>query len=369
MLRQLASTAAAALILARGAEAADLRLQPSLLAVFGYDDNVLAQPSARGESRFARVTPRLRTLVESRSLSVSAAYAHDAELFQELPEFTSARARMDGSLGIRWRPSRSGELRLGASYLATRTPSELNPVTGLEASRAEARRLALTAAGTWRLGRLSWATLELGRTADELVGGPSADVDTALLSLERHFSRQTTLGVAGAYRRFRFEGTGAPDSAAVQLFWRRDLGRHWAFGLQGGPRLTGSAYRPEVEASLRRASRRGDVSVAYLRTQAAALGQLEPLDTEGVSLALALRMPRWLHLAVSPAVTRSQAAGLEFRVYRLDAAAVCRVARWLGFEAAFRWTRQQGGATAVLGGPILHRVAFVGFRAGAAGTE
>jgi hypothetical protein len=358
---------AGGLALAGAAEAADFRLQPSLLAVFGYDDNVLAQPSARGESRFTRLTPRLRTLLESRSLSLSAAYTHDGELFHDLPEFTSARARMHGSLDVRWRPGSRGELHLGASYLDTLTPSELNPLTGLLASRAQARRLALTAAGTWRLGRLSTATLELGRTADELLGGPSADVDMALLSLERHFSRHTTLGVAGAYRRFRLDGGAAPDSAVLQLLWKRDVGRHWALGLQGGSRWTGSAYRPEVEASLRRSSRRGDVSLAYIRTQATALGQLEPLDTEGLSLALGLRTPRWLQLAVSPAAMRSRAAGLEARVYRVDARAVCRLARWLGFEAALGWTRQEGGA--LLGEAILHRVAFVGLRAGGAGTE
>lgn len=319
-----------------------LEFKPSLALVQLYDDNLFSQPSAREDDLISRLSPRLGAGYRSRTLSLLARYAIDAEVFQRHPELNTARARQDGTIDLRYLPARRLEVAASAGYSETQTPGELNLITGIEAGRALARRFQASQSVLRRLGPRTKAALEHSFTRDRLSGYAANDTQTATLGLERQFGPADTGQLEYSVRRFTFSRE-VTTSHVLALGWSREITPMAHLELTAGPRLTGRTVGAEISAALRHRFHRGDVALAYLQTQTMVVGQSGAVTAEGVSATFTRQLLRPLRVAGGPSVFRSRSTGFSATVYRAHLDVAWRLTRKLSVTGTHYFSVQRGG--------------------------
>jgi hypothetical protein len=357
--RRLALVALGAALLpapARAQSAFDL--DPSLTVMQVYDDNLFAQPEGAQSDFILRLAPRLGARYRSPSLSANAHFALEAERYREHPELSAALARQEAAVALRGAASRRVDLALAASYTRTRTPGELNLVSGLEAGRAEARRLQAIGELAVRLGARTSASFAPSFTRDELEGGLATDEMAAGLDLQRRLDGASTGRLGYRYRRFLSLG-GADDTHVLTAGWKRRLGAASELDLQAGPRLGGDGLGVEVSLGWRRRLRRGELALSYLRTQSTAVGQPGPLDVDGVAASLSHRFGRSLRVALGPSVSHTRGPGLDALVYRAGFDVAVKLGRRLMLAGGHEFSLQRGGPGALAGEDIFHNAASI----------
>src|SRR5438094_6616362 len=115
----------------QGTPPADFYVTPSLSVGEVYDDNLFFSPSSRRQSDwFTRVSPGIRAGYQSTPLTLMGSYTFDSEFYNRHQELTTAQMRQQGSIELKSRPSPSLSLSTIGNYFQTRTPFELNALTG-----------------------------------------------------------------------------------------------------------------------------------------------------------------------------------------------------------------------------------------------
>jgi hypothetical protein len=333
-------------------------LDPSLAFMQLYDDNLFAQPQAAQSDFILRLSPRLGARYRSRALTARAHYTLDAEHYLEHPELNAALARQEAAFDVRGPATRRVDLALAASYTRTRTPAELNVISGLEAGRAEARRLQVAGEMAVRLGTRTSATFVPAFTRDELDGSAATDQATMGLGLERRLAAASTGRLQYQWRRFTFDG-GADDAHVVTAGWTRRLGAASQLDVQAGPRLSSTGLDAEVSLGWRRRLGRGELALTYLRTQSTALGETGPLDVNGVAATFSRQVARPLRLAIGPSVFRTAGAGFDALVYRLGLDLALKLTRRLTLMGSHQFSLQRGGPGALAGEDVSHNAVLI----------
>src|SRR4051794_30992038 len=154
---------------ARGVDAQRLEVVPSLEITERYDDNVFYRPAAESDST-TRFSPRVDVRHGSERAILAARYALDADRFAAHPELSTPRAREEAGFDARYLASRRLSLSGVASYVASRTPADLNRETGLAPGRVRAERAVLQPSATYQVAARTETTVGYALTRDALAG-------------------------------------------------------------------------------------------------------------------------------------------------------------------------------------------------------
>ena len=331
------------LVTTRGSAApSGFRFSHSLTLMQTHDDNLFSTPTAREADDVWRLSPRLGLAYHSARLALNARYGLDAELFRLHPELTTAAAGQDATLDLAWTPSKRVTAAAGASYAEAQAPGELNGVTGLQVGRVRARRFSATGSFDWHVGPRTTASVEPAFTREEVAGGVGNELRAVSVAFERRMGPIDRGRVSYGFRRFAFADDGT-DSHVVTLGWSRDITPTAHFELEAGPRVTGHLVGAEVSAALKHRFRRGETSLAYLRTQTTVLGEPGPVTAEGMTATFSRRLVGPLQIGGGPAVFRVRGERSEATVRRLGLELTWRVSRTLSVAASHQFSLQRGG--------------------------
>ncbi len=308
------------------------QLRPSVTATQVHDSNLFSTSSDRVADFVTRITPVIESEYRSTTWMLKGRYTFDAERFAEHPELNSLDgARRDALVGVEYRPTRRLTLAADGALSSTRTPGDLNLLTGLAVTRARAERLAAHSSVTRQLHRLTTGTIDYTFTRDRLADAsfatdrlPSAiesHTHAATVGADHRISSRDIVKVKSSVHQFAFEsyaaGTFTATSLALTLGWTRTLARDTDITVDGGPRATNGAIAPEVSGGIRFRFDSGSVSFAYARTQTTIIGLAGIADTQSATASAAWSPRRSLQLAVSPAFVRSGNVSAHANVYRL----------------------------------------------------
>jgi len=334
-------------------------LAPSLSVAQVWDDNLFSSPEEPVADAITRVSPGLRASLRSPRLDASLAYSHEGEIFTEESSLSTASARRAAEAALRYSGRRGLLLESVQAYRTTRTPGELVPTTGLDIGRRPATQLSSRESLSVLLGTRTRATVRHDFVRDTIEGGPAGQTHTAALTLERRRSERTTVSLGYTLRRFG-SGGGWTTSHVVLAGWSHALGPRTWIRLAAGPRVTvgGREPEPEAELSLRRRFRRGEVTAAYVWTQARILGQPGVGFTESATLDLAGDVSRDLRISVSPGYFRNRVPQADFTVGRVATDVTWSIGRSVSIVGSHLVAATRGS----LRGDLLHNVFSVRFR-------
>lgn len=338
---------------------------PSLGVAQLYDDNLFSVADAMQRDRILRVSPRLSTGWRAANWHVLARYALDAERFHHHPELDSARARQEAVIDVSYVPTARVRLRAVASYGDTKTPGELNLITGLELGRAPASRVYTNQSVSVDLGVVTNATLDHVFTHDRVLDLLS-DAQTSSLTLERRFGPSDRARLAYGWGRFAF-GSEVTISHLMTLGWNREVTPRAHFEIKAGPRLSGERLGAEISAGLRHAFLRGEVALEYLQTQTVVVGQKGPVTAEGIGATFSRQLLRALRVRGGPSVFRSRNEEFAATVYRLHVDAIWRLSNRLALVGSHMFSLQTGGTLGARREDISHnglQLSVVAARAG-----
>jgi hypothetical protein len=352
--------------LACGAAAAssDTRVGASIFLTRVHDDNIFFSSGEAVADEFTRFSPELRLISRAPRLTAEGWLALDAERFDAHPELSTTRARETAAFDLAVLAGRRWTFGLDAAYVSTFRPGELNPLTGLEAGRLRARRLALGGTASVQIGPRGALRTGLTATRDAIDGGASTDTSSATLGFERRISPRDELDLDLAGTRFDF-GDGEPVSAlALTLGWERRLSPAARLALRAGPRLSEGDLDPEGTFEIGGVWKRAEASFAYARSLTTVVGRAGTVTTESVATTLTLRPAPPVSLSLSPALYRiADHGGDEATARALAAEASFRLTDWLSLTASYRGHRQEGtldGGPGGDGGRIARDIFFLG---------
>ena len=272
------------------------------------------------------------------TLDLQASRAGDS--FARHPDFNNTDARTLGQMNLAYLPSRSLTFAATACYFETRTPSELNIISGLALGRSEARRVTVAPTVELRLGQFSTA-LGLFALADDTLDGRYAGTRTGGLGFDRRMTGRDTLSLRYEHRRFAFTGGEKSTADVFTIGWIKDFDKRTVLLFRAGPRLAKGKVNPEVLAFLKRRVKGGRVSLTYSRNQATTLGKNGALDTESVVALYTLRVARKLEISSGPGVYRNSLRGLHLMAYRMNVEGLWHFSHLFHLGAAYAFDMQQ----------------------------
>jgi hypothetical protein len=214
-----------------------------------------------------------------------------------------------------------------------------------------------------RLGGQQQFALRLGRRTRLVAdghfarqrGGTAPDLEerSARLGLERRVGPSDTVSLDYGARRFA-TADGGPITHLVGLAWNTRVSPLVQLEIKAGPRLTeGGRLGPELAASLRGQTARGDVSVVYVKTESAVAGLAGSVATSGLLGLLTHRLSRTVSISATPSIMTSRQENVEATVYRLGAEMAWRVHRRLTITGSHAWSRQQGRLGTAVGNGVV----------------
>jgi hypothetical protein len=312
-----------------------------------FDSNLFFTTMARQSDWITRVSPGILSEYRSPLLSLRGRYVLDIDRFANHQELSGADAGRHGAIDFSYHPTRRVALAADAEYSATHTPSELNTETGLGLSRARAERVAAHSSFTRLLDRSSAGTVDYMFTQDRVAGGAEILTHAATIGAKHRLSSRDTVSADYQLHQYLF-GTAALTSHGLRLGWTRGITERSTFSIEGGPRVTHGSPAPELSASIRYRFSPGDVSLAYARTQATAIGLVGIADTQKVSAAAAWSPRKSLRMQVAPAFFRSAHGGLQADVYQLSFDVARRIVPGLSLDTVMTADVQHGKLSADL---------------------
>jgi hypothetical protein len=317
-----------------------LRLTPSVAFAHIYDDNILVSASGAEPDFVTRLTPALDLAVERPFFTVHGTYRLAVERFVEHPTLTTMNGRQNGSIGILVRRSRGWTLSTEAAVTSTRTPGELNTLTGFAVGRAEALRVSVRPSVARELTRHTRLTLGYSDTLDRLDRAPMFRVQGSELGLVYLRSESRTLQFGYGVERVDAVRPGTVWSQRASTGLRVNR-RSAGINITLGARVTAARVSPEVSASLQRAFRSGHVAMSYVRTQTTVVGPAAFADTDSFSVTAghAGRRVQW---RVMPGVSRMSVLVQSAHVFRGVADASIRLSKSLELMAEFDNAIQRG---------------------------
>jgi outer membrane autotransporter protein len=179
-------------------------------------------------------------------------------------------------------------------------------------------------------------------TREDLYGGPSTDVDTVSLGLERLASERDTLDLDFAANRYGFGGSNTVDSRVLTLGWTRALTPQTSLSLAAGPRDTEGSVAAELSAALHQTLDEGELSFGYTRSQTAIVGQAGTVDTRTLSAALDYRYGPDFEVQVSPSYASDRSQSSKADVLRLNLNLSYRLGKNMSLVGSYQYNRQRG---------------------------
>jgi len=317
-------------------------LVPMLTLAETLDDNLFFTQFP--ETDFVtRVVLGVETGYRSTPFTVDLQASRAGDFFERHPEFDTTRARTVGQLTLAYLPAPPLTISVFACYLDTKTPSELNLVSGLAVGRSLATRLSATPAMEYRLGALSTLTGAFP-VAHDTLDGRVADTQTGSLGFDRRVSRRDTLSLRYEHRWFHFTGgdrTERSTADVVTVSWLGEVGERTLLLLRAGPRYGKGAFTAELLGIMKRRVKWGLVSVTYSKTQATTLGKTGALDTQSLVATFALRVAKNLEIASGPGVYRNTLRGQHLMALRLNIETLWHFSPWFHLGASYSFDRQQ----------------------------
>jgi hypothetical protein len=334
-----------------------VQVQPLFSIAEVHDSNLFSTSRGRQADFITRATPGLATTYESPLLMLTGRYSVDLERFVSHPELTSMNARQQGTVSLRYRFTPRMSLTASADWLATRTPWELNTLTGLTATRAAARRQAANATVRRQFSSVTSGSVTYTATRDRLDRAFTSISHAAAATVERRLSPRT--GVRGTYRVETFfftvaQGHENTGSNAVGVGASHALNRTIRLSLDAGPRLIGGNVRPDVAASVA-CDGAVNLSLAYSRSYTTVLGVPAPVAVERLGMTIDRLVERSFEIQVSPALFRSTLAGAQARVFALDVNVRRPISPRVGLEFTLHGNAQHGSLLPSGAGRLLPR--------------
>lgn len=330
------------ILLPNGAMAQSLFVTPSFTFAEVYDDNIFRTSSGEKEDFISRFSPAVETGYRTPRLTLLGRYTFDAEVFNEHPELNDAQARQRGEVDLEYRATRSLTLAANGTYTETQTPGELNLVSGLEAGRVRAERITAGPSLNYRFDPLTIGTAAYEFTRDEISGGIETDSHTGRLGLEREITRRDTALLGYAVRRYLFDGEDT-TFYVMTAGWSHRLTRRTSFTLQGGPRVSDDSVDPEVEAVIRHALDRGELSFTYARTETVVIGEAGTVTVESFEAGASYRLLEdALEVRAAPAYINASRGASEADIYRAFFQATYKITEYLSLIGSYQFYLQQG---------------------------
>ena len=317
-------------------------LVPTLTVAETRDDNLFFTQFP--ESDFVtRVTFGVETGYRSTPFTIDVQGARAADRFDRHPEFNTSRGRTVGQMTLTALPTRSLTVSMFACYLDTKTPSELNVISGLALGRSLATRTSATPMIEYRLGSFSTLTAAFP-VAHDTLDGRIADTRTGILGFDRRVSRRDTLSVRYEHRWFHFTGGDKTEKSTADVWtlgWLGEVSERTLLLLRGGPRYAKGAFTAEVLATMKRRVNRGLLTVTYSKSQATTLGKTGALDTQSLVATVALRVTRNIEIASGPGVYHNSLRGRHLTAMRLNVESLWHFSPWFHLGVAYSFDLQQ----------------------------
>jgi hypothetical protein len=331
-----------------------------------HQDNVQVTDGSREVGAFLRVTSALETSYRVPRRTFQALYMVDSEKYtQPLRVLNDAIAQQTAGLRFEARPL---GLVADARYMTTTRPEEVLEETGLIAAyrrtTAGSAGVALSRSLSARWRASSRYAFAVGDYGEATVSRPSArnaqHLFGALLSVQR--SPRTTLGIEQSTR--LLSGKDLTVRSVVQgTFWDGYLALRLTHSLTprvratvlAGPRLAQRlpeviqplgftpldwTLAPELLASVTFRDVGRSLDVSFARSAFLGFGAAGFIDTYRVDVKAGYVIARRMRLSARPAIYRNSISALHARSYRVDAAAIYDVTRWLAVEAAYLYKYQ-----------------------------
>jgi len=350
--RTRAATLALGCLLSLGASAQELAPQPPkqrggffvpmLTVAQSVDDNLFFTQFPEADF-VTRVGVGLETGYRSLPFVIDVQGSRAGDFFERHPDFNTDNARTLGQASLTYLPSRTLTFSLFACYVDTKTPSELNVLSGLALGRSLATRASATPAIEYRLGSLTTVTGAFP-VAHDTLDGRIADTQTGSLGFDRRVSRRDTVSLRYERRWFDFTGGDKSEKSTADVFmagWMGEVGPRTFMLVRGGPRFGKGEVKAEVLATMKRRMKQGLLSVTYSKSQATTLGRTGALDIQSLSATLTLRVKRNLEIASGPGVYRNSLRGQQLIATRLNLETLWHFASWFHLGASYSFDLQQ----------------------------
>jgi hypothetical protein len=357
--------AAGALFVPRAADGQPaLEVVPSVAFATVLDDNVFLASTNEEADVISRLTSGLDARYERSLLTMNGHYRLDSERFTDHPSLTDMNARQDAAVDVRSHRFRNAILGADAAVTTTHTPGELNLLSGLAVGRAHASRIVVHPSLEREWDRNTAITFSYSYAHDRLEAGPRAYTHGAAFSLERRRSARRKFAVRYAAERFAFD-QAAPIVSQVSTVGMETNGRSSSVNVGAGVRTTGGRLSPELSLLARRALRRGELSVAYVRTTTTAIGVSGAVDTQSLVGTASYDIRDVMRVQVAPALSETTISGRRVDVYRLALEVSVPCGRSLALVATSTVSGQQGWLDDQRWMVLSHRVFSIGVRAAA----
>lgn len=357
--------AAAALFIPRAADGQPaLEVVPSVALTTVFDDNVFLASTSVEADVISRLTSGLDARYERSLLTMNGHYRLDSERFANHESLTDMNARQDAAIDVRSRRFRNAIIGADAAVTTTNTPGELNTLSGLTVGRARASRIMVHPSLEREWDRKTAITISYSYAHDRLEAGPRADTHGVAFSLERRRSARRTFAVRYAAERFAFD-LAAPIVSQVSTVGMEMRGRSSSVNVAAGVRTTGGRLSPELSLVARRALRRGELSVAYVRTTTTAIGVFGAVDTQSLIGTASYDIRDVVRVQAAPGLSETTFSGRRVDVYRLALDVSVPLGRSLALVAASTVSGQQGRLDDQRWMALSHRVFSIGVRAAA----
>lgn len=341
-------------------------LTPSLSVAEVYDDNVFYASSPRRHDFYTRISPGLNAGYQSAPLTVWGSYTFDSEVYSQHSELTDSQVRQRGLIELKTSPSQVLTLSLPVSYYQSRTPQELNLLTGIAVGRVRAERYSTNPAFTYRYDPLTTARGDYAYSRDLLAAGGAAgniELDSHIenLVLDHRLTPRDTVGPGYVGRQFAFAGFPALSSHAFTLGWSHELTPLTTFSLRGGPRLTEGAVDklPEALASIRYKLKSGELSLGYASVLTTVYGLANSVSTQNITATATTDLLPTLRLSVAPTFYKISSEAFKAKVYVMGLYASHQLTKTLAWEATYQFSIQQGSPPGQPEVEVLHNIFLI----------
>lgn len=315
---------------------------PMLTVAETWDDNLFFTQFPESDL-VTRAILSVEAGYRSTAFTVNLQGARAADYFERHSEFNTTRGRTLAQATVTALPTRSLTLSLFACYLDTKTPSELNLISGLAVGRSLATRVSATPMIEYRLGSVSTLTAAFPLAHDTL-DGRTSDTQSGVLGLDRRITRRDALGLRYEHRWFHFTGgdkTERSTSDVVTLGWLGEVSENTLLLIRAGPRYAKGAFTAEILATMKRRTSRGLLTVTYSKTQATTLGKTGALDTQSLVASMAWRVAKHLEIASGPGVYHNSLRGQNLNAMRLNLESLWHFSPWFHLGASYSFDLQQ----------------------------
>lgn len=345
-------------LIKKGTPPADFYVIPKLSVGEVYDDNLFFSPSSRREDDlFTRVSPEIQAGYQSAPLTFMAGYTFDSEFYNKHHELTTAQMRQQGLIELRSRPSTSLTLSAKGNYFQTRTPFELNALTGTGVAVRRIRADSYSANPTveYRLDSLTKAKGDYLYSKYLIEGGISIDSHIASLDLERRITAHDTVGPGYIGRHFAFAGFGSINSHAFTLEWARDLTPHTKVSLRAGPRFTAGSLdsKPEALAKIQHRLEGGELSFTYSSSLTTIVGAGDAATAESYSISGSYEPLQHLRLSIAPTLFKATSPSFSTTVHLVNFEATYQMTKQLALRTSYLFYLQKGSFKTLTGSTVI----------------